>query len=52
MANTIDIAKLFAINGQILINIQRFSNIAKSLENNWDELTTYFRYSKAISKPI
>ena len=29
-----------------------FSNIAKSWESNWDELSTYFRYSKPIRRLI
>lgn len=50
-ADTIDLAKL-ALDEFKERHKHDFPNIAKSWENNWDELTTYFRYSKPIRKLI
>lgn len=50
-ADTLDLAKT-ALDDFKEKHQSDFPNIAKSWENNWDELTAYFRYPKAIRKLI
>lgn len=50
-ADTIELAKN-ALNQFKERHKDDFPNIAKSWESNWDELSTYFRYSKPIRKLI
>lgn len=50
-ADTLDLAKI-ALDEFKDKHSNDFPNIAKSWENNWDELTTYFRYFKPIRKLI
>lgn len=50
-ADTLDLAKI-ALDEFKDRHSNDFPNIAKSWENNWEELTTYFRYSKPIRKLI
>jgi transposase, mutator family len=51
LADTLDLAKT-ALDDFKAKHQSDFPNIAKSWENNWGELTAYFRYHKAIRRLI